>query len=257
MKFLDWFKPKSNLHENRLQNVVPSKDEKSALERYKLRLGASDGVASVSEGKTTGLERAKSPDFSDDPFAKFRTSKPGSIEAERSTEKPEEPPSAAKMELPIVEPARTHAHYPISASFGRRLVAEFTDFWILFVLIEVGKRMIGQFYPSHQDVSGITFLLNGFYSPIFMVTQFFYAGWFLSARGATPGKMLFELRVVDADSGQGLSFLRAGFRQVLGKWISGAPLCAGFLLALVRSDRKALHDFVFQSIVVKAGDTKA
>ncbi|MGE0616077.1 MAG: RDD family protein [Bacteriovoracia bacterium] len=80
---------------------------------------------------------------------------------------------------------------------------------------------------------------------------FLYHGYFYSARGATPGKMIFDMVVVDTKTGQNLDFFRAGLRDTLGKLVSAIPLMIGYIMAGVRGDKRALHDLIFGSQVVQ------
>lgn len=94
-------------------------------------------------------------------------------------------------------------------------------------------------------------LLPNLDSLLYLVIVFFYYGWFYSERGATPGKMALELEVVADTSGRRIGYWRAFLRETLGKFISGLPLLLGFIIAGLRSDRRALHDLIFETRVVK------
>jgi uncharacterized RDD family membrane protein YckC len=78
-----------------------------------------------------------------------------------------------------------------------------------------------------------------------------YFGWFYSKRGATPGKMLFGIRVLDGRTGAHLGFWRAAFRETFCKAISAVLLMVGYLMAAFRKDRRALHDLMVGSQVVR------
>lgn len=60
--------------------------------------------------------------------------------------------------------------------------------------------------------------------------------------GQTLGKMAMEIRVVTLAGGP-LSFGRAALRQ-FGSWISAFTLGIGYLMAGLRSDKRALHDLI-------------
>jgi uncharacterized RDD family membrane protein YckC len=62
------------------------------------------------------------------------------------------------------------------------------------------------------------------------------------ARGQTPGKMAFHIRVVSRDGGP-LSFGQAVLRH-LGSWLSAVILGIGYLFAAVRPDKRGLHDLI-------------
>lgn len=72
-------------------------------------------------------------------------------------------------------------------------------------------------------------------------------GW--ARYGATPGKVLLELRVVDARTGARPSPAQALVRA-LGYVVSAAPLGLGFAWAAIDRDRRALHDRLARTRVV-------
>jgi uncharacterized RDD family membrane protein YckC len=60
--------------------------------------------------------------------------------------------------------------------------------------------------------------------------------------GQTLGKMAVQVRVVTMDGGA-LSLWTAAVRQ-LGSWLSAALFGTGYLIAGLRSDKRALHDLI-------------
>jgi len=66
---------------------------------------------------------------------------------------------------------------------------------------------------------------------------------------ATIGKRLFGLVVTDQD-GHRIGFLRAAARN-LGKYLSGALLFLGFLMAAFTQRGQSLHDLIAQCLVVR------
>jgi uncharacterized RDD family membrane protein YckC len=76
-------------------------------------------------------------------------------------------------------------------------------------------------------------------------------GW--ARTGRTPGKALLRLSVVPAgraEPGPGIGLKRA-FVRFLGYNLSGALLGVGYLLVLFRKDRRALHDLLAGTRVVR------
>ena len=65
--------------------------------------------------------------------------------------------------------------------------------------------------------------------------------------GGTPAKLLLKLRVVDAHSGQNLSFFRTVLREIVGKVVGFFVL--GFIWPLFRKDKRAFHDVISNSAV--------
>ncbi|MDB5295777.1 MAG: hypothetical protein JWO31_1760, partial [Phycisphaerales bacterium] len=75
------------------------------------------------------------------------------------------------------------------------------------------------------------------------------AGFESSRRRATPGKMLFGAFVTDA-GGRRSSFARASGRYA-GKLVSAVPFGAGYVVALFTGRRRALHDLMAGTLVLR------
>jgi uncharacterized RDD family membrane protein YckC len=93
--------------------------------------------------------------------------------------------------------------------------------------------------------------LTGF--AIALVAQFFYYGWFYSKKGASPGKMLFGLKVLNANTGTHLTYMQAFVREGLAKYFLSSLFTfgIGYLIAAFRDDKKTLHDLVCSTRVVR------
>jgi uncharacterized RDD family membrane protein YckC len=81
------------------------------------------------------------------------------------------------------------------------------------------------------------------------VSWLYFALMESSARGATVGKMILGLRVVD-ERGQRISFLRATGR-FFAKFISAIILLIGYIMAAFTDRKRALHDMIAGTLVVK------
>ena len=99
--------------------------------------------------------------------------------------------------------------------------------------------------------SDLSLLLMVFGSPQHVVVSFLYYGFFLSRKGATPGKMLFRLRL-RLNDGRNVGWFRAFFRETIGKFISWAPLGLGHAAGIFRKDGRTLHDIIFDTEVVSS-----
>jgi uncharacterized RDD family membrane protein YckC len=69
-------------------------------------------------------------------------------------------------------------------------------------------------------------------------------------RGATPGKRIVGIRVVDARTGAAIGYRRAAIRR-LGYLLGGLVLYVGWLWLLFDPRRQAWHDKLAGSIVVR------
>jgi uncharacterized RDD family membrane protein YckC len=73
-----------------------------------------------------------------------------------------------------------------------------------------------------------------------------------SPRGATLGKLALGLRIVRADGAQ-LSFGRATARHFLKFMITPlVPLAIGYLMAAFTNRKRALHDFLADTLVIRS-----
>lgn len=88
-----------------------------------------------------------------------------------------------------------------------------------------------------------------FFSTIIVVT-IFYSCFFLHMCGATPGKMALSIKIIDENTGENISVLKAFCREFLAKYLSQF-LLIGYLIAAFREDNKALHDLICSTRVVK------
>ncbi len=185
----------------------------------------------------------------------FKREAPASVPTPAST--PPVPPTAsasssnwtpATPALPA--PPRVTGAEPGTADVGSRFIAYLTDLVILWciqwpitkvVLGALGLVSMG-FVTEVRE--GITFLIS-------YTVLFFYYGYFYTKKGASPGKMLLGLAIYDETSGAYLTPWKAFFREAVGKFISAIPFFIGYVVALFRDDRRALHDLLFDTRVVR------
>ena len=80
----------------------------------------------------------------------------------------------------------------------------------------------------------------------------FGAGYYILSHwrwGQTIGKMVANIRVIATD-GSPISLGTAVLRY-LGYWLSSLPLLVGYLMVGLRSDKRALHDLIAKTRVVR------
>ena len=76
-----------------------------------------------------------------------------------------------------------------------------------------------------------------------------YTTWFLGKYAATPGKMALGLKVITADGGK-VSYLKA-FGRYFAEIVSGIILNIGYIMAAFDDEKRALHDRICNTRVVK------
>lgn len=121
-------------------------------------------------------------------------------------------------------------HQTGAAGFGPRLLAGLIDLAIL---------------PPLQVASWLLIVALGTTGPIFIIPFILNFGYFslfwTKAGGATPGKKLLGLKVVDASTGDVID-RGAAWRRWLGMWCGLLALGYGFVRIASDPEHEALHD---------------
>jgi len=163
---------------------------------------------------------------------------------------PEEVETGEDLALEWDSNAASAAAAPMSsaAPLGERAAAGLCDTLVLTAIgvALVGAASSGTGLPFRQILAQEALFL-GLAWAIFAVG---YSVFFVGSCGQTIGRMVMRLRVV-GDNQFSVGFDRAAIR--LAAWVvSAAPLFAGMLLALRDPQKRALHDRVSHTRVVKA-----
>ncbi len=142
------------------------------------------------------------------------------------------------------------------AGFWRRFVAMIIDgivFTPLFLVFFVGSGLFGLISGGGHDMEGVGAALfgvgifTGFL--VLLAGNWIYHTMMESSRHqGTLGKMALGIKVTDLN-GNRISFARANGR-FFGKWLSGAIMNIGYLMAAFTAQKQALHDILAGSLVV-------
>jgi len=97
--------------------------------------------------------------------------------------------------------------------------------------------------PAILSLAGLSFLIQ-------MGLSLAYEVYFLSTKGATPGKMALGLKVTRADGSTISAGLAAG--RFFAKYLSGLILLIGFIMAAFDREKRSLHDHICGTRVVYA-----
>lgn len=81
---------------------------------------------------------------------------------------------------------------------------------------------------------------------IYMVISFFYYTHLHYRYGATLGKMPFQIKVLDDQTDEYLTYKKSMLRT-LGYAVSTIPLMAGYVMAAFQPEKKALHEIISRS----------
>jgi uncharacterized RDD family membrane protein YckC len=103
----------------------------------------------------------------------------------------------------------------------------------------LGEGMI--FGPAMAGIFGISALIG-------IAIGVAYEVYFLSAHGATPGKMALGLKVIRSDGGA-ISPMLALARH-FAEWVSAIILLIGYIMAGFDPEKRALHDRICETRVI-------
>ena len=95
--------------------------------------------------------------------------------------------------------------------------------------------------PAIMSLVGLSFLIQ-------LGLSLAYEVYFLTTKGATPGKMALGLKVTRADGGPISAGLAAG--RYFARTLSWLTLCIGFIIAGFDSEKRSLHDYICGTRVV-------
>ncbi len=99
----------------------------------------------------------------------------------------------------------------------------------------------GFFAPAAIGLFGVSTLIS-------IVLAAAYEVYFVSTRGATPGKMALGLKIVRVDGSPVPTDLALG--RYFAQWLSGAILMIGYIMAGFDDEKRALHDRICQTRVI-------
>jgi uncharacterized RDD family membrane protein YckC len=157
-------------------------------------------------------------------------------------------------------PSATVTQPPFTIEPGgmwRRFVAQMLDWLIITVILSpLTALQFGSLFMLRNQV-----LVGGVIPRLFFAAQFlklvgtllvlsFYFGWFYKNKGASPGKKVMGLKILNASDGTYPGYGRTIFRETIGKGLSWATLGVGFLVGGMRQDKKALHDLLSGTQVI-------
>lgn len=77
-----------------------------------------------------------------------------------------------------------------------------------------------------------------------------YPIYFIGKNGATPGKKLLKIKVIDKEKKEVPGFLKAFLRETVGKFISAIFLGIGYFWAIGDKDKQTWHDKIAGTVVI-------
>jgi uncharacterized RDD family membrane protein YckC len=139
------------------------------------------------------------------------------------------------------------------AGFGRRLGGAFIDWLLVGVLAAAIGALFGIDTPSPLPAQsdGFQFRFDWATGPYILVELAYFTYFHATSAGQSIGNKVLGIRVLDADTGASLSYIRA-FARALMSNVSALPCFLGFFWMLWDRRKQTWHDMVANSLVVRA-----
>ena len=135
------------------------------------------------------------------------------------------------------------------AGFWRRAVASVLDQFAVQIVSGVLVFVVLMLYGvDPKDLSGTA--TQGISSLATAVVFLTYHPFCLVKWGSTPGRRILGVKVVDAQTLQGLTGGKA-LGRTLGYFLSGIVLMLGYLMAAFDSKKRALHDRLAGTVCIR------
>jgi uncharacterized RDD family membrane protein YckC len=139
------------------------------------------------------------------------------------------------------------------AGFIRRLMAFIVDIlWISPLIVLLLYLYYGSDYVQIQNSIYMASQLEYFDWRVFLINHILPALliiWFWIKYAATPGKLLLDCEIVDAITGQPITFKQALLRYA-AYIVSALPLGLGFFWILWDKQKQAWHDKIANTVVI-------
>jgi len=138
------------------------------------------------------------------------------------------------------------------AGFWRRLGGAFLDWLLVGIIASAIGALFGvdTFSPPADQVD--RFRIQGNLTGPFILVELVYFTYFhATSAGQSIGNKILGIRVLDAEGGRPLPYVRA-FTRALMSNVSALPCFLGYFWALWDRRQQTWHDMVADSVVVKA-----
>ncbi len=135
------------------------------------------------------------------------------------------------------------------ASMRSRAFAYVIDDFLITILVMVAFWDNIAALSSDPDAM-MEFIKNDLVMPLILI-KIFYQTFFIWYYGATIGKIVAKIRVIDANDWNRVSVF-SSFLRAVGRIISEMFFYIGFLIGFFNEGRKTFHDITGKTLVVNA-----
>ena len=137
------------------------------------------------------------------------------------------------------------------AGFWRRAVSAFLDWLLVGIVAAAVGALFGVDTPAPAPAQGDGFQFQfAGTGPYILVELAYFTYFHATSAGQSIGNKILGIRVLDADTGRSLPYVRAFVRALMSN-ISALPCFLGFFWMLWEPRKRTWHDMVANSLVVR------
>ncbi|ADG93429.1 RDD domain containing protein [Arcobacter nitrofigilis DSM 7299] len=134
------------------------------------------------------------------------------------------------------------------ATINSRIIAFIIDdMLITFIILAIFWDTI---VNNGSDLTTVLILMNKFVFQV-LVLKFVYQTFFVWYYGATLGKIVAKIRVIDYDDFSKISLIQSALRS-FGRILSEMFFYIGFIFAFFNEGKQTFHDKISKTLVVNA-----
>ena len=131
---------------------------------------------------------------------------------------------------------------------SRALAYIIDDLLVTLIIIMIFWESI---YAISEDTEALMYLLKAELVTPLIILKIIYHTFFVWYFGATIGKIVVKIRVIDANEWGRVSMF-SSFLRAVGRIFSEMFFYIGFLIGFFNDGRKTFHDFTAKTLVVNA-----
>ena len=131
---------------------------------------------------------------------------------------------------------------------SRALAYIIDDLLVTLIIIMIFWESI---YAISEDTEALMYLLKAELVTPLIILKIIYHTFFVWYFGATIGKIVAKIRVIDANEWGRVSMF-SSFLRAVGRIFSEMFFYIGFLIGFFNDGRKTFHDFTGKTLVVNA-----
>ena len=131
---------------------------------------------------------------------------------------------------------------------SRALAYIIDDLLVTLIIIMIFWESI---YAISEDTEALMYLLKAELVTPLIILKIIYHTFFVWYYGATIGKIVAKIRVIDANEWGRVSIF-SSFLRAVGRIFSEMFFYVGFLIGFFNDGRKTFHDFTGKTLVVNA-----